>query len=40
MMAGSRRVMVQVELIAIDRHDDAADKQEAAMIDSFTRSAL
>jgi uncharacterized protein (DUF302 family) len=28
--------MVQVEPIDIDRHDDAADKQEAAMIDSFT----
>jgi uncharacterized protein (DUF302 family) len=36
MIAGSRRVMVQVEPINIDRHDDAADKQEAAMIDSFT----
>jgi uncharacterized protein (DUF302 family) len=28
--------MVQVEPIDIDRHDDTADKQEAAMIDSFT----
>jgi uncharacterized protein (DUF302 family) len=36
MIAGSRRVVVHVEPINIDRHDDAADKQEAAMIDSFT----
>jgi hypothetical protein len=40
MVAGSPRVMVQVEPIDIGRHNDAADKQEAAMIDSFTRSAL
>jgi uncharacterized protein (DUF302 family) len=36
MIAGSRRVMVQVELVDIDRRDDAADKREADMIDSFT----
>jgi uncharacterized protein (DUF302 family) len=36
MIAGSRRSMVQVRPIDIDRHDDAANKQEAAMIDSFT----
>ncbi len=35
MIAGSRRAMVQIEPINIDRHDDAADEQEAAMIDSF-----
>ena len=28
--------MVQVELVDIDRRDDAADKREADMIDSFT----
>jgi uncharacterized protein (DUF302 family) len=36
MIAGSPRVMVQVEPLNIDRHDDAADKQEADVIDSFT----
>jgi uncharacterized protein (DUF302 family) len=35
MIAGVRRVMVECPPINVDRHDDAANKHEAAMIDSF-----